>query len=197
MIEEAEIAVAVLAGGEGSRIGGEKPLIRLGETTLVERAFDRARGWSKQAVVIVRTVGQLGALDLPVTTDVPDIEGPLAGLAAGLQWARQQEAKALLSLPCDMPNLPDDMASRLARAIGGCAAALASSGGILHPVCGLWRVEAMEMMNNYCSTGQRSLRGFAENIGFTEVSWATEQVDPFFNINTGADLEMAEVMLRG
>jgi molybdopterin-guanine dinucleotide biosynthesis protein A len=35
MIDSSSIVVAVLAGGEGSRIGGGKPLIKLGKKTLV------------------------------------------------------------------------------------------------------------------------------------------------------------------
>ena len=74
-------------------------------------------------------------------------------------------------------------------------AALASSGGRLHPVCGLWRVEATDKMSTYCATGQRSLRGFAEHIGFIEVTWPTQPIDSFFNINTMDDLRRAELML--
>ena len=195
MIQAGDIAVAVLAGGQGSRIGGGKPFIRLGNKTLIERAVDRARHWNDRSVVVVRQSGQLGSLEMPFITDIPGIEGPLAGLAAGLQWARGLGSKALLSLPCDMPFPPEDLPSRLSEGLGANGAALASSGGRLHPVCGLWRVEAMDGMGTYCATGQRSLRGFAEHIGFAEVSWHTEPIDPFFNINTLDDRQKAELML--
>lgn len=197
MIEAGDIAIAVLAGGEGSRIGGEKPFIRLGDRTLIERAFDRAQRWSDKAVVAVRAARQLGGLEAPFITDDPGIEGPLAGLSAALKWARRLESRALVTLPCDMPFLPEDLPSRLNEGIGTCVVALASSSGNLHPVCGLWRVEAIDQMSSYCATGQRSLRGFAQHLGFAAVNWPTAPIDHFFNINTAADLEEAERILSG
>jgi molybdenum cofactor guanylyltransferase len=72
---------------------------------------------------------------------------------------------------------------------------VASSGGHLHPVCGLWRVSALDAVPAYLASGRRSLRGFAEAAGFTAVDWPIEPLDPFFNINTPEDLAAAERLL--
>lgn len=190
-----ELAVAVLAGGEGSRIGGGKPLIRLRGRTLVERAYERARSWSNHAVVVIRSPGQLGEHDLPWIADAAGIEGPLAGLAAALEWACRLGADALVTIPCDMPFLPGDLAGRLLDEAGEHDAAVASSGGELHPVCSLWRNAAIYEFPRYCASGRRSLRGFAQHLGFAEVEWPLEPSDPFFNINSPADLAQAEALL--
>jgi molybdopterin-guanine dinucleotide biosynthesis protein A len=190
-----EFAVAVLAGGAGSRIGGGKPLIVLGGKTLVERAFERARNWSDFSVVSLRSADQVKPLGLPWIADAPGIEGPLAGLAAALEWAHGQGANALLTIPCDMPFVPDELPLRLIARIGEMGAAIAVSGGNLHPVCGLWRSAAAAEIPAYCASGKRSLQGFARHIGFTEVEWPATARDPFFNINSPADLAAAEVLL--
>lgn len=190
------IVVAVLAGGDGSRIGGGKPLIKLGGKTLVERAYDRALGWSSASVVAIRCPEQIGPCQLPWIADASGIEGPLAGLAAALEWASRQGADALLTIPCDMPFLPDDLLKRLSSEVGDKRAAIASSGGELHPVCGLWRNAAIYEFPAYCQSGRRSLRGFAEQIGFAAIDWPAEPRDPFFNINSPADLAAAEAMRR-
>lgn len=195
MIDPSHIAVAVLAGGEGSRIGGGKPLIKLGDTTLIERAYDRARGWSSSAIISVRSPEQLGSSEMPWIADAAEIDGPLAGLAAALEWACRRGAEALLTIPCDMPFLPDDLPLRLAVEIGEFQAALASSGGELHPVCALWRNAAIYEFADYCASGRRSLRGFAEHVGCAEVEWPSSPCDPFFNINGPEDLAVAESML--
>jgi molybdopterin-guanine dinucleotide biosynthesis protein A len=189
------IVVAVLAGGEGSRIGGSKPLVRLGGSTLIERAYKRASEWFEAAVVVVRSPDQLGKLQFPWIGDTAGIEGPLAGLAAGLEWACRQGGKGLLTIPCDMPFLPDDLADRLAGEAGDLAASVASSGGELHPVCSLWRNSAIDEFPRYCASGRRSLKGFAQHVGFATVEWSTVRFDPFFNINSPADLAAAEAML--
>ena len=190
------LAIAILAGGEGSRIGGGKPLIRLGSQTLMERAFSRAQAWSSLIVVAVRSSDQIARITPPSIMDDPAIAGPLAGLAAALDWAAHQGAEVLLTMPCDMPFLPDDLPHRLGAALGDHAVALASSGARLHPVCGLWRTDALRAIPDYCATRRLSLRGFAEHIGFAPVDWPAAAVDPFFNINSKADLAQAERLIR-
>lgn len=190
-----ELAVAVLAGGDGSRIGGGKPLIRLGGRTLIEKAFDRARSWSDCAVASLRSAEQIGPLGMPWIADAPGIAGPFAGLASALEWARRQGANDLLTIPCDMPFLPDELPQRLLAGIGEFGAAIAASGGNLHPVCGLWRSAAVAEVPSYCASGKRSLQGFARHIGFVEVAWPAIPRDPFFNINSPADLAAAEALL--
>ena len=195
MTAPSRVAIAVLAGGEGSRIGGGKPLIRLGGKTLIEQAFERAHSWSNLAVASIRSTDQLGFHQRPWIVDAPGIAGPLAGLVASLGWAREQGSNVLMTIPCDMPFLPDDLPERLQAGIGEFSAALASSRGNLHPVCGLWRAEAVDQIAAYCSSGRRSLKGFAEHLGFAEVEWPTVTRDPFFNVNSPADLAIAEGML--
>lgn len=197
MMDRDAIVVAVLAGGEGSRIGGSKPLVRLGGRTLIERALKRASEWSSTSIVAVRSPEQLGEFQLPWISDAAGIDGPLAGLAAALEWACRQGGKDLLTIPCDMPFLPDDLADRLLDEAGDLAAAVASSGGELHPVCSLWRNSAIYEFPRYCASGRRSLKGFAEHVGFVAVEWSTAPFDPFFNINSAADLAAAEAMLDG
>lgn len=197
MIAPSDLAVVVLAGGEGRRIGGDKPLRRLGGEALIDRALRRARRWSPHVAVAIRAEAQAGAADAVFLRDDPAIEGPLAGLAAALRYAKQEERPALLTLPCDAPFLPDDLASRLIAGIGDAAVAVAASGGRLHPTCALWKGATLAGLAAYVAGGHRSLRGFAAGIGLRAVEWPTGPIDPFFNVNTAEDLAQAEARLSG
>jgi molybdenum cofactor guanylyltransferase len=187
----------ILAGGEGRRIGGAKPLCMLAGKTLLDRAISQARIWSDQVSVAVRDPQQLQGAAVPMIEDVADIEGPLGGLLAALRSARERDAEAALTIPADMPFLPTDLPGRLSEEIGTAAAAIASSGGHLHPVCGLWRVNSLELARDYLASGGRSLKGFARAAGFVEVEWPAQPLDPFFNINNAEDLAAAELLLGG
>lgn len=187
------LLVAVLAGGEGRRIGGGKPQRMLGGETLLARALRTARGWSDEVTVVVREPAQAG--DAPYVLDDPAIAGPLGGLAAALRHAREEGHGRVLTLPCDMPFVPAGMGERLDSALGA-GAAIAASGGSLHPVCGVWAIAALDRLNAYLATGRRSLRGFAEAVGFATVEWPAEPFDPFLNINSEKDLRRAEEMLH-
>ena len=190
-----KIAAIILAGGEGSRIGGDKPMRLLGGTTLLDRAIDYASGLSDKVAVAVRDQ-QVGEVRVAVIRDDPTIEGPLAGLVAALGFGRDEDVDAVLTLPVDMPFLPPDLADRLAEELANNHAAIATSGGHLHPVCGLWRTEAVESVPAYLASDRRSLRVFAEAVGYVAVDWPSDPEDPFFNINTPADLASAEQRLQ-
>lgn len=191
-----KIAAIVLAGGEGRRIGGGKPLRRLRGRPLLDHAVTQVRQWTDAVAVGVRDPDQIGGSSAEIVLDDPSLEGPLAGLAAGLRWARGRQSEGLLALPSDMPFLPSDLKDRLLEAIGAKAAAIASSDGRLHPVCGLWRVTALEQLQDYADSGRRSLRGLAQEVGFVAVDWPAEPLDPFFNINRPEDLDAAERLMR-
>jgi molybdopterin-guanine dinucleotide biosynthesis protein A len=49
------MAVVVLAGGEGRRMGGRKPLRAFGGGTLIGHAVALARTWSSTVAVAVRS----------------------------------------------------------------------------------------------------------------------------------------------
>jgi molybdenum cofactor guanylyltransferase len=187
-----DVAVVILAGGEGRRIGGGKPLKALCGKHLINHAIERAHGFSELVAVAVRDELQVEPIEAILLEDETDVEGPLGGLIAGLKFAGEHDREFTLAIPSDMPFLPADMLTRLAGAICDHGCALASSGGHVHPVCGLWRTSSLQQIEAYIETDRRSLRGFAELIGSAVVEWRGGFSDPFFNINTKEHLAQAE-----
>lgn len=184
-----DLAVVVLAGGEGRRMGGGKPLRLVRGRSLISIALDRALSWSSLVAVSVRSPGQVGTVDAPLILDRQDVAGPLAGLASALAFAAQASASRLLTLPCDTPNLPDELAERLDEAVvPGVRAALASCDGRLHPICAVWDVQIHADLPAYIATGRSSVRGFAEAVGLKTVDWDASSARAFHNLNTLTDL---------
>lgn len=194
-----QLFVLILAGGEGSRIGGGKPAHLLGGVSLLDRAVAIARQWNNDPVVAIRCGRDNGHPDARTVSDRMDLDGPLAGLAAGVEVAVQEHAEQLLLMPADMPFLPSDMDQRLAKALhqnadAGCA--MAVSGGRPYPVCTLWRLSDLSVqLPAYAGQGRRSLHGLAEQLGVVPVEWESAGRDPFFNINDEFDLAAAESWL--
>lgn len=188
-------AVVVLAGGEGRRMGGEKPLMPWGQTTLIGRAVAQARAFGGEVAVAVRDPQQVaGAVDAFLLIDAADNQGPLAGLASALKFAREIGAADVLTLPCDTPRLPFDLAERLASDLrGSVKVAIAQSAGRLHPTCALWRTTALDALPRFLASGQRSLKGFAATLGMARVEWSAEEEDPFANANTPEELSSLQI----
>ena len=191
------LAVVVLAGGEGRRMAGGKPERVLAGRSLLARALDAAKLYGPEVAVSLRAGDQTSVPEgATILIDDPAIPGPLAGIAAALAYARASGAASVLTIPCDAPFLPGDLAERLQSIHSpNAGVAMAASGGRLHPVCALWRAGLGPMLAAYAATGRGSLMGLAEAVGWAAVDWPAEPVDPFFNINTPADLAEAEAIL--
>lgn len=189
------IGAVIIAGGDGRRIGGNKPVRRLAGRSLLEHVLAQVRAWNLPCAVAVRDPSQADlAAGLPLLID-REGEGPIAGIASALRHAEALDLDAVLTLPCDTPLLPADLPVRLAAALVLPArAVIARSGGRLHPSCALWSREAAGSLQEYLANGS-SLGGFARHVDAATVDWPLEPFDPFFNVNNADDLAEAERLL--
>lgn len=181
---DGKVTAVVLAGGEARRMDGSKPLRAFGDITLLDHALGQARRWTDHVLVSVRSPDQAGNISAPLLLDVPGVRGPLSGLLAAADSGRP----FVLTIPCDMPFLPENLLERLFTAIDGHNAAIASCGGHLQPVCALWRTASLTQIPSYANLGRLSIAGFAETVGYAIVEWEEEG---FANLNTLEDLATA------
>lgn len=154
----------VLCGGRGTRMGGvEKALLPWGQTTLVAHALARlAPQVATTAVNANRQLERYAALGTPVWPDESsDHPGPLAGWLAAL---RQMRTEWLLSVPCDTPGFPADLATRLAGALareGAPPLAIATTADGAQPVCALLHRALAEPLAAALARGERGVGRFA------------------------------------
>lgn len=189
------IPIVILAGGQGSRIGGNKSERLLAGVSLLDRALAKAAKYSSPVMVSVGTGEFTLPPDIYMLEDEAYIGGPIAGLASALKFASKVNALHVMIMPCDTPFLPDCLLQRLQDGIGESVAALSRYDRWLHPACSLWRAEAANLLPDYLASGRRSLIGFAQTVGYVAADLPIEDVDPFLNINTVADLLLAEEIL--
>ena len=137
-------------------------------------------------------------LGLPVVADcLPDHPGPLAGVLTALEWLAAEEPAIewVVTVPGDAPFLPRDLVPRLhaARLRENAVLACAVSLGRTHPVVGLWPVSIRhELRDAVAGEGIRRIDRFTGRYACAVEQWATDPVDPFFNVNTPEDLAEAD-----
>ncbi len=190
----------ILAGGEGRRLGGaDKALLDLAGRPLL--AHVAARIAPQVAGLALSANGdpeRFKDFGLPVLADgFGDArKGPLAGIAAGLDWAAAGGAVALVTVAVDTPFLPQDLVARLMAASGGARPALASSGGRVHPTIALWPIAARPAVAAALAADRLRLLELLRGLDPVEVAFDADP-DPFANINTTADLAAAEARAAG
>lgn len=182
--------IVIAAGGDGARMGGDKPLRTLDGKRLIDRMVDWARRHTNAVALSVRAGGHDWGTGLPLLCDPHQGIGPISALASAMAWASTMRRSHVLLIGCDMPFLPDNLISQLVGAIGEAQAAMPESGGYLHPIAALWRVD-LPAVEGFIAAGGQSVRQFAETGGLVRVAW-TMLPDPFANINDVAMLTEAE-----
>ena len=185
----------ILAGGKATRMGGgDKGLKRVGGRRLIDIVIARlAPQCGDLALNANGDPGRFADLGLPVLPDsVPDHPGPLAGVLAGLDWAADKGAGAIVTAAADTPFFPADLVDRLRDAAGPSGLALAASDGQRQPTFGLWPVALREDLRSALKDGLRKIVLWTDAHAAGTADFPTAPFDPFFNVNTPEDLAEAE-----
>jgi len=121
MIPPHDITALILAGGRGSRMGGvDKGLqtfngMPLALHTLMRLQMQEGHLIGQVLINANRNLSAYESFGVPVWPDsLADYAGPLAGFMTGLEHC---ETPYLLTVPCDTPLFPMDLAARLAEAL--------------------------------------------------------------------------------
>lgn len=205
MINAHDITALVLAGGRGTRMGGvDKGLQTFNGTPLALHTLLRLQmqqgGLIGEVMINAnRNLAAYEAFGAPVWPDsMPDYAGPLAGFMTGLERC---ETPFLMTVPCDTPLFPPDLAVRLVDALGrenadiAMAAAREEDGQIrTQPVFCLLRADLLESLVAFTHEGGRKIDRWTALHKTVTVPFDQPNDDPraFFNANTLAELHSLE-----
>lgn len=199
----------ILAGGQGTRLGG------------VDKGLQVWRGQPLVQWILARLSQQVGSLRLncnrhqaryaalghPVIADrTGGFSGPLAGLQAGLQVCT---TPYLLTVPCDAPFLPLDLARRLfavldrARqaddpaplaAIATVAGQPGNDGPDWQPVFALYHRDALPGLDSFLQQGLHQVRRWQKTLPHCLVDFS-DQPEAFANLNTAEEWAASEAAI--
>ncbi|CAB3786946.1 molybdenum cofactor guanylyltransferase MobA [Pararobbsia alpina] len=211
-IHRDQITGLILAGGQGSRMGGvDKGLQPLCGRPLVEHAIERLQPQVGQITISAnRNVDVYQRYGFPVWLDSPDstsplvrpaagrlagrFAGPLAGIATGLAAARTDW---LLIVPCDAPLFPLDLATKLIEALVVSTADLAFAATTeadgtrqRHPVFALLPTRLAASAAEQLASEMWKLGAWYGHHNAIEVSFRDSRA--FYNANTLRELQALE-----
>ncbi|MFP3920191.1 MAG: molybdenum cofactor guanylyltransferase MobA [Dichotomicrobium sp.] len=194
----------LLAGGLARRMGGgDKCLLPLSGKPLLSHAIERLEPQTDALVLNANgDPARFAAFGLDVVPDsVVGYAGPLAGVLAGMEWAKRNRPSArwIATAASDTPFFPRDYVARLLEKAQSHhpAIAMAASGGREHPVFALWPVALMGDLRSALESGTRKILDWTDRhttltVTFDMLAGPDGEIDPFFNANRPEDLELAE-----
>ncbi|UXI66602.1 molybdenum cofactor guanylyltransferase MobA [Tahibacter amnicola] len=179
------MTAAILAGGAGSRFGGQdKGLVDLCGRPLVHWVTQALRPQCQALLIVAnRNLDRYAELGPVVADAQAGFPGPLEGIRAALgavltPW--------MLTVPVDCPRPGSDLASRLASAVvPGCAGTVAFDGVRRQPLFALYHVPALRAAALPAQSG--SVWQWQDALGIREVSFA-DTPGRFHNLNTLEEL---------
>jgi molybdenum cofactor guanylyltransferase len=200
-----DITGIILAGGRGSRMGG------------VDKGLQNFNGMPMALHTLMRLGPQVGDVMINANRNLSayesfgaavwpdasaDFAGPLSGFLIGLERC---ETPYLLTVPCDTPRFPLDLAERMAKALAGhnaeiamaCAPETDANGHTevrTQPVFCLLHISLLESLVAFTQSGGRKIDAWTDQHTTVQVPFALPTDDPlaFANINTLQDLQALE-----
>lgn len=193
----------VSAGGHSSRFGSPKALATVGGRRVVDRVADALyRVVPRENVVCIANDAELAeAIGLPWRRDALADAGPLAGVHAGLLWARERSAAGALVVGCDMPFVVPTLLEALLDAAVDADVVIPSSESRrgVEPLCAWYGDGCIPAIEAAAARGDARMIGFHRDVRVVrlpldEVRRHGDPARLFLNINTPADREAAEAL---
>ena len=134
--------LVILAGGQGLRMGGNKPMHPYDDGTLIGAVIARLKTQARN--VAINAAGpSLSVFDLPLLFDEPELAnlGPLSGVRTALAWAKTRGDTHVITAPCDMPRLPETLVAQLVAAPD--AEIVYYAGARDYPLCARWNTDIL------------------------------------------------------
>jgi molybdenum cofactor guanylyltransferase len=185
-----EVTGVVLAGGQGSRMGGvDKGLQPFLGRPMVAHAVERLAPQVDELLINANrnpeAYAELG--HRVIADEIEGFAGPLAGFERGLAHAR---GALVVTVPCDSPFLPADLVARLRSALerDNADLAVAKTGTQAHPVFCLMRRTLHASLRDFLAGGQRKIDRWYGAHKVVEVAF-DDEAEAFRNINTLEELE--------
>jgi molybdopterin-guanine dinucleotide biosynthesis protein A len=105
-----DLTVAIMAGGQSSRMGQDKSFVLFQERPLIEVVQERVTGLGAELILITNKPADYAHLGLPMYSDVYPGCGPLGGIYTAVYHAQHPHT---LVVACDMPWLNRELLAHL------------------------------------------------------------------------------------
>ncbi len=187
----------ILAGGRSSRMNGhDKGLLELQGKAMIEHVIARLQPQVEQLLISAnRHIDVYQQFGYEVLVDeFDDYRGPLAGMSRGLA---QSKSDYLLTVPCDGPLLPLDLAARMLESIkqAQVQAVLVFDGQYKQPTYNLLHKDIFKALNHSLQSNEHKLGKWLMDNGALKLDFS-DQKEAFLNVNTPADLELLSKQLN-
>lgn len=185
------VTVVILAGGQSKRMQVQnKATVLLEGKPLITHVIDRMKTQVKRTVINThRNQKDFEIFHLPLIDDIlDDQEGPLLGILTSLQAIKTDWIQFV---PCDTPNLPNDLIAILMEEVEAkkTLVAVPETSDGLQSTCLLCHSSTLNNLQIFFNQGGRKIEDWIRQLAFSIVQFNDES--QFLNVNTQEELKKA------
>lgn len=169
----------ILAGGNNSRMKTDKALLKIGDTTIIERLIESLQPCFDSILISTQDKHQYGFLGLPVIRDEQPENGPLMGIYSSLK-SSQHDVNFIIA--CDIPELDTAFIRTLLCHIHGYDAVIPLKNNRYEPLLGVYRKSIIPVIKQMLENGERKVSLLLDRIRVKTVPMDSETW--YININT-------------
>ena len=204
-ISSDQLTGLILAGGKGSRMGyAEKPLLKLGNKTILQWIFSRSENQIDQFLISLNSNQEkYKSIGYPLITDIHGYKsGPLIGIYSAMEFLSQStELKVphyLLCLPGDVPFFPIDLIPQLSSKMASspCDVVITKCDSQLQPLFSLWALSSKQKIKQALENGYYGPKQILPKLDYKLLCLEAQSALQFFNINTVKDMEIAQKLIN-
>ena len=190
------VSIAILAGGKSNRIGTNKALLQVGESTLIERVVAAAKTCDPRPAIITNTPAEFSFLNLPMIADEVADAGPLGGIYTALKHCRTSHC---LVLACDLPFVSADIVRYLAETGPAHEALVLRAANGPEPLCATYSESCLPVIRRHIDKQTFKVQEIFSEIKVEFIAADNGRIpvtrETLHNVNTVADWEQAKTYL--
>jgi molybdenum cofactor guanylyltransferase len=182
---------AILAGGRGLRIGGQKATVELHGEPLICYPLEAVRQVLGRVAILAKAGTKLPPLSgVSVWIEPENPRHPLVGITQALALAG---GRSVLVCPADLPFVTPELIRRLVKTSPGRApAVVACTEGVMHPLLGCYHPRALDLLGKAARTATAPV---SETVAAIDPVLLEADPEELFDIDTPDDLLLAAAML--
>ena len=191
----------VLAGGKSQRFGEDKSQAKLHGKILIDYIISEIIDQFNEVLIVTNNNIKFQKSDkISKTNDLKEGLGPLGGVLTAMRWIKDQNKsyKWISTFPSDTPFFTNEELQFFYKKIDIQKSKLffIKNNKTRHNIFGLWSIDLMDKLELDLEKGERKVEIWADSVGVEMINFDFKKKDPFFNINTKKDLEIAHNMKK-
>lgn len=180
----------VLAGGQSSRMGQDKALMKLGEKNVIEYVINNLSQVFDEVYISGNHSNYFDSKG--IIKDVIAHKGPIGGIRSALEYCKDD----IFICSCDMPFFSSELIKNMLQRKEGNRINVAQYQQKVYPVVGIYPYRFLDAFTKSIEKEGLKMMHFLQQQNASYIEFSGDYENQFLNINTPECFKNAEILIK-